>query len=288
MTALRSIVPATPVAAQKTDRLDRERRRLLSSSRLRMAFTLFVVALILALSGLIFVWVSRIFDTLTPKLEADLEWKARRGASELVHATELGIVTADEREIKGSFGGYDHDPDIMAIVVTDMAGKVLATHGSPPEPTAKLFAGNGHTLRKGAGYFASWGEAAIEGGPRSPRQQAELTLSRADRRDDVRVWLGNAVRPQHASGDRSGALGGGQLLRSSASEATAEAAADGASCRRQGETAANEERTQPAHGHIPGMNPAQPTAAAARQARPGRSASIGGRMLPCAIWSRRA
>jgi signal transduction histidine kinase/DNA-binding NarL/FixJ family response regulator len=130
-----------------------------------MAFTLFVVALLLALSGLIFVLVSRIFDTLTPTLQADLEWKARRGAGELVHATELGIVVADEREIKNSLVGYDHDPDILAIVVTDMTGKVLATHGSPPEKAAHLFGGEPRSLRKTGGYYVSWAEAAIEGGP---------------------------------------------------------------------------------------------------------------------------
>src|SRR5438105_12817544 len=112
----RSVPP--PAGSEREPRL--ERQRLASSSRLRVAFTLFVVALLLALSGLIFVLVSRIFDTLTPTIQADLEWKARRGAGELVHATELGIVTADEREIKGSLVGYDRDPDILAIVVTDM------------------------------------------------------------------------------------------------------------------------------------------------------------------------
>jgi signal transduction histidine kinase/DNA-binding NarL/FixJ family response regulator/HPt (histidine-containing phosphotransfer) domain-containing protein len=165
MTVRRSIVPPLSVGADNGERSQRQRRRLPSSSRLRLAFTLFVVALLLSLSGLIFVLVSSIFDTLTPKLQADLEWKARRGASELVHATELGIVTADEREIKGSLVGYDRDPDMMAIVVTDMAGKVLATHGSPPEKTAQLFSGSPRSLRKTADYYVSWAEAAIEGGP---------------------------------------------------------------------------------------------------------------------------
>jgi len=130
-----------------------------------MAFTLFVVALLLAMSGLIFVLVSRIFDTLTPTIQADLEWKARRGAGELVHATELGIVVAEEREIKNSLIGYDRDPDILAIVVTDMTGKVLATHGTPPEPAPQLFTGEPGSLRKTEGYYVSWAEAAIEGGP---------------------------------------------------------------------------------------------------------------------------
>jgi signal transduction histidine kinase/FixJ family two-component response regulator/HPt (histidine-containing phosphotransfer) domain-containing protein len=163
MTARRSIVPPMSVLAERAQHSARERKRLLSSTRLRVAFTLFVVALILALSGLIFVLVSRIFDTLTPKIQADLEWKARRGASELVHATELGIVTADEREIKGSLVGYDHDPDIMAIVVTDANGKVLATHGSPPEATAELFSGEARSLRRAEGHYVSWAQAAIEG-----------------------------------------------------------------------------------------------------------------------------
>jgi signal transduction histidine kinase/DNA-binding NarL/FixJ family response regulator/HPt (histidine-containing phosphotransfer) domain-containing protein len=126
---------------------------------------MFVVALLLALSGLIFVLVSQIFDTLTPTIRADLEWKARRGAGELVHATELGIVVADEHEIKNSLSGYDRDPDIMAIVVTDMSGKVLATHGKPPETTKELFSGNARSLRTSPSHFVSWSEAAIEGGP---------------------------------------------------------------------------------------------------------------------------
>src|SRR4051812_33575571 len=165
MTLRRSIIPPLSLPPEMAGRSERERRRLLSSLRLRLTFTLFVVALLLALSGLIFVLVSRIFDTLTPTIQADLEWKARRGAGELVHATELGIVVADEREIKGSLIGYDRDPDILSIVVTDMSGKVLATHGSPPERTAQLFAGNARSLRKTNGYYVSWAEAAIEGGP---------------------------------------------------------------------------------------------------------------------------
>ena len=89
MTARRSIAPPAESSAE-TANTQRERRRLLSSSRLRLAFTLFVVALLLAMSGMIFVLVSRIFDTLTPAVQRNLEWKARRGAGELVHAAELG------------------------------------------------------------------------------------------------------------------------------------------------------------------------------------------------------
>ncbi|HKY40880.1 MAG TPA: ATP-binding protein [Polyangiaceae bacterium] len=166
MTTRRSSIPSSsPAGIEAAIRLERDRQRLLFSSRLRLAFTLFVVALLLSLAGLIFVLVSSIFDTLTPTIGAALEWKARRGASELVHATESGIVVADEPKIKRSLVGYDRDNDIKAIVVTDMTGRVLATHGEPPEPSARLFTGNPRSLRKTDGYYVSWAEAAIEGGP---------------------------------------------------------------------------------------------------------------------------
>ena len=100
MTVRRSLVPPLPPGAETAGEGERQPRRLLSSSRLRLAFTLFVMALLAALSGLVFVLVSLIFDTLTPTIQADLEWKARRGAGELVHAAELGIVVADEQELK--------------------------------------------------------------------------------------------------------------------------------------------------------------------------------------------
>ncbi len=165
MTSRRSEAPLPTAMPRPSIAPARERKRLLSSSRLRRVLTLFVVALLLALSGFNFVLVSRIFATLSPKVQADLEWKARRGASELVHTAELGIVVADEREIKNSLSGYDLDTDILAIVVTDMSGKVLATHGKPPETTAQLFAESGRSLRRTPDYYVSWAEAAIEGGP---------------------------------------------------------------------------------------------------------------------------
>jgi signal transduction histidine kinase len=74
-------------------------------------------------------------------------------------------VVADEREIKSSLVGYDRDPDILAIVVTDMESKVLAIHGTPPEPVAKLFSGVARGMRRTPSYYVSWAEAAIEGGP---------------------------------------------------------------------------------------------------------------------------
>ena len=88
-----------------------------------------------------------------------------------MHATELGIVVADEREIKGSLVGYDRDPDIMAIVVTDMTGKVLATHGSPPESTAQL-------VRRQRQIAAQDRRATTCHGPRRPSKAGRSGASR--------------------------------------------------------------------------------------------------------------
>jgi signal transduction histidine kinase/DNA-binding NarL/FixJ family response regulator len=82
-----------------------------------------------------------------------------------VHTTEHGIVAADERKIEASLRGYERDSDIEAIVVTDMTGKVLATHGGAPLPAAQLFTGNARSLHELGGHYVSWAEAASADGP---------------------------------------------------------------------------------------------------------------------------
>jgi hypothetical protein len=56
-----------------------ERKRVLSATRLKFTLTIFVVTILRALSAMIFVGVSRIFDWLTPSIRADLQHKAQRG-----------------------------------------------------------------------------------------------------------------------------------------------------------------------------------------------------------------
>jgi signal transduction histidine kinase/DNA-binding response OmpR family regulator len=119
---------------------------------------------VIALSGLIFVLVSSIFSTLEPNLNANLEWKARRGAAELVRSAELGLVSGEESEFRRAFEVFHGDAEILAIVAVDPSGKVLATHGTSPVPVEQLFA----TTPKGGlwrqpDFFASWHEANIEG-----------------------------------------------------------------------------------------------------------------------------
>src|ERR1700722_7987193 len=104
--------------------------RLLSSGRLTRALMAFLVLLLLALSGLTFALVSRIFSRLTPSIRQDLEWKTVRGANELARQVDLGLALQDEAMILKALGDYRSATDVLAIVVIDPAGKTLAKHGT--------------------------------------------------------------------------------------------------------------------------------------------------------------
>jgi two-component system, sensor histidine kinase and response regulator len=155
-----------PGKASATDDVlgsERQTKKVLSSLRLKVAFMLFVSALLIGLCGMIFGLVSHIFGALTPAIRADLEWKAERGAAELAHSAEYGLVLADPHEIARAFHGYDNDPDILAIVATDATGNVLAEHGKPPAGVAALFTHSAANVRLLDGAFAATKEAVIEG-----------------------------------------------------------------------------------------------------------------------------
>ena len=142
---------------------ERQTPKVLSSLRLKVAFMLFVSALLLGLCGLIFSLVAQIFAALTPAIQADLEWKAQRGVAELAQSAQYGMVLADEREIKNSFKGYDLDPDFLAIVVTDKTGKVLAASGKVPGDLKAVFDRPARRVEERPDYLASWSESVIEG-----------------------------------------------------------------------------------------------------------------------------
>src|SRR5688572_12978766 len=129
---------SSPPASSMRGDLRGDSKRLLSSWRIKVAFTIFTVSVLVALSALIFALVSRIFDELTPAARADLEWKALRGSAELSHTTELAIALADPQAIRAALKPYDVDPDVLAIVVQDANGQPLLMHGTSPVPAREL------------------------------------------------------------------------------------------------------------------------------------------------------
>jgi serine phosphatase RsbU (regulator of sigma subunit) len=136
---------------------------ILSSFRLKARLTVFVTVLVVALCGMIVLLVTRIFDEMRPTLRQDLEWKAERGAAELSQGAELGILLRDEALVRKAFGDYRASRDIVAIVAVDAAGRAVAVHGTPPEPTEALFRGAPGRVRDEAGALVAWGEASVEG-----------------------------------------------------------------------------------------------------------------------------
>src|SRR5690348_3554440 len=127
--------PRTDVLDLESSPLSAEqRRRVLSAGRLKLTFTLFVVTVLIALSAMMFIGVSRIFDWLTPSIRHDLQWKAERGVVELVQSAQLGMVVGDQSAVRKAAADYMSDPDVVSLIVLDGTGKLLFQHGRmPPE-----------------------------------------------------------------------------------------------------------------------------------------------------------
>ena len=138
-------------------------RKLMSGLRIQVAFMLFTVLVVTALTGLVFLFVSKIFAELTPSIRADLANKALRGSAEIALSADVGIVIRDPAQIAKSWSGYENDPDVVAIVVTDPSGEVLATHLHSPDPIPELFAGAPGELHVTPDGFSAWTESIIEG-----------------------------------------------------------------------------------------------------------------------------
>jgi two-component system, sensor histidine kinase and response regulator len=143
--------------------IDAGDRRLLSGRRIQIGFMVFTALVVSALTGLVFMFVSRIFDELTPSIRFDLANKAIRGASEIALSADVGIVLRDASQIAKGFEGYGADPDVVAIVVVDNGGAVLVQHGRAPEPIERLFSGAPGTLRQSPSSFSAWSESLLEG-----------------------------------------------------------------------------------------------------------------------------
>jgi signal transduction histidine kinase len=150
---------ATPRHLASTGATD---RRLLSSLRLKVTLTLFILALLLGMSTLVFVLVMGVFDRFDGSLREDLGWKAVRGASEVAQAAELGLASADEALTQQAFDVYRRSPDVAYLVATDPQGKVVAAYQDRPFDLARLFGGSPRRLRGDDRFLWSWDSAHID------------------------------------------------------------------------------------------------------------------------------
>src|SRR6478736_4711165 len=115
-----------------------------STYSIRALRNLILVALVLgvaAYSTTMFSYSQRVIDRVGPQVQADLEWRALRGAQELARACDVGLVVGDAAMTQKAFGAYATSSDVQAIVALDSKWNLLAQHGTLPEPLEKIFSG---------------------------------------------------------------------------------------------------------------------------------------------------
>ena len=133
-----------------------------SIGRLRALILVALIAGISIFTGVMFTLVQHLSERFGPQVEADLEWRAARGAQELAKTADLGLAVSDAAMVKESFGVYAKSSDVQAIVAVDATGQLVAQHGTFAD-AATVFAAKPGTLATGPGYIASWAPAVIEG-----------------------------------------------------------------------------------------------------------------------------
>ncbi len=165
---------------------DQERSKILSTARLKVILSVFVVALLLGLGALAFIQVSRIFEQLTPAVARDLSWKSERGAAELSFTTELALALGDSSAIKTAANTYLVDDDVKSLVVLDAEGKVLFAH--PPaasERKASLFSGVEGKATNSENSYTTWLKVDIEGAEIG-KVALEVSKDRLEAGDELR------------------------------------------------------------------------------------------------------
>jgi two-component system chemotaxis sensor kinase CheA len=136
-----------------------------SKYSIRALRNLILVALALGVAGYsatMFSYSRRVLDRLGPQVQADLEWRALRGAQELARTCDVGLVLGDAAVTRKAFGAYATASDVEAIVAVDSNGSVLAQYGKSPEALDRLFSGKEEALRVEPGYLVSWAASTIE------------------------------------------------------------------------------------------------------------------------------
>ncbi len=130
--------------------------------RIKLGFMLFSMGLLAALSGMVFLIVSQIFDSVTPGLQRDLEWKASRGALALARDVEYGAVTENASALAQQTKHYADDQDVRAIVVVNADGKLLYSHGQTALSHRALFSGSAGHLKRTSEALYAHGDVVIE------------------------------------------------------------------------------------------------------------------------------
>jgi hypothetical protein len=72
--------------------------------RQRALILIALVAGIAVFTGVMFTLVQKLSRRFGPQVQADLEWRAERGAQELANVADVGLAVSDAAMVKESFG----------------------------------------------------------------------------------------------------------------------------------------------------------------------------------------
>jgi signal transduction histidine kinase len=184
---------------------DARAQRVLSSVRLKVTLTLFILVLLLGASGATLALVTEVFGSLAAATRDDLEWKALQATREVARAADLGIAVGERTVVMEAFREYRGHQDVERLVVVDDRGVLLLDHGKRKgwRPPAELFVGSPGMVHHGDGVVWCWVNAVVEGNAVG-RVAVVVSLERlaaADRfrRKVVMLVMGGAVAAVIAS-----------------------------------------------------------------------------------------
>jgi hypothetical protein len=125
-----------------------------SVGRLRRWLLIGLVAGVAGLTGVVLVLGRSLSERFASQIEADLEWRALRGAQELSRTSELGLAVSDTAVFNKALDAYASSPDVQAVAVA--IGDKLVTSRGTTASIAPVFTAPPGTLVRGDGYVASW------------------------------------------------------------------------------------------------------------------------------------
>jgi len=140
------------------------RDRVLSGTRIRVAFAVLALTLLGGLSLTTVIVVDSIFDWLTPVAKRDLVWKVTRGASELGRVSDLGILLRDQRMLAQAARDLERDDEVLGVLIADETGETVYERRKAGAFPTRPFALPALAAHEGRDTLWSWAPAIVEGG----------------------------------------------------------------------------------------------------------------------------
>jgi signal transduction histidine kinase/HPt (histidine-containing phosphotransfer) domain-containing protein/ActR/RegA family two-component response regulator len=136
-------------------------RRMLSGVRFKLRLIILTLLVVSVLTGLLLSLVNRVFSNLTPSIKEDLQWKAQRGAAELSHTADLGVLTNDQSQLRQVSQRYAAERDFLYVGFRDAQGRLVFEQGHAEHlPTITQSA---ETIAENEWAYASWAPMDVEG-----------------------------------------------------------------------------------------------------------------------------